>query len=109
MKAKRIRVIKDFQNKRVGNILDLRMDIAQTLVNKGLCEWAIIEVENETPVIEAPIIIEPVKPVVYEPVEAIHEPIDHNDDLGTAKEKRKRIEKPKPKENKQYKPVIKKK
>ena len=93
MKALRLRVTKDFLNKKVGDILSgHRKDVADELIKQGLCEWVTIELNNEfeEPVVE--------KPVVIEPEIKVFEPELHNDDLAVPVKKRSR--KPKPAENK---------
>ena len=92
MKALRIRITKDFLNRKVGDVIQIRRDLGEDLIRQGLGEWVTIELKNEfeEPVVE--------KAVVIEPEIKIYEPEIHNDDLAVPVKKRNR--KPKPTENK---------
>lgn len=60
MKAKRVRIIKDFHNKKVGQLLPLRRDVAQSLIDRGLAVWETVELTEEfsKPILAEPIITE---------------------------------------------------
>lgn len=48
MKAQKLEVIKEFFNKKVGQIIDIpRHDVAVSLVEQGYCRYKIVEVEKE--------------------------------------------------------------
>ena len=63
MKSNKLKVIVAFHNKNVGDIISpLRLDISNDLVKRGYCEWVTVETKEEefpTPIIAAPIILEP--------------------------------------------------
>jgi hypothetical protein len=64
MKSNKLKVIVAFHNKEIGQIINpLRLDISNDLVNRGYCEWVTVETKEEeifpTPIIAAPIILEP--------------------------------------------------
>jgi outer membrane biosynthesis protein TonB len=95
MKAQRIRILHPFLTRKVGDILQLRKDISETLVNEGKAEWVTVEVTPEpAPVVDEIIIFEPKKAEVVK--EAIMEPEKPVDP-------KKQKAKPKPAENKAVK------
>lgn len=95
MKARRIRVIKDFLTVKAGAILPVRPDVGQSLVEQGLGEWVLVEIKNDIKpaVIQAPIVSEPIKPEPNEPIAKVQ----------TEYEMKRAKRKPAPKENKQLK------
>jgi hypothetical protein len=98
MKARRIKIIKEFPGVKVGDVYPVRPDIGEDLIKHGFGEWVMVDIKptiGEADV-QAPIVKEakpePVKEDFGQPV--VEPPV----------EKKKRTRKPKAKENKELKP-----
>lgn len=65
MKAQKLKIVKEFMNKNVGQIINPpRLDVAKSLVEQGYCEWITIDQKKEdlgNQKVGEPVIIEPEK------------------------------------------------